>query len=215
MSIDDIFDVSKEKDESWKQTRIRFVIAAKIMERLHELGQMDLVDSVIGSLKKHITVLEEGNKPLEDHFKLYIDCEILKRGRSLTPQDSPIDCLISKMLEFTKTPLICCEQIYQGVYDMVFKPNSEFRFAALNEKKLNTPLHEQFQNICRNVIDNRVKVSRYYYKEQPWKDELSLEFYKYVDCTVECLLFIADVGIFVSERHFYLNIEYGLVPQIT
>ena len=38
MAIDDVFDVSKEKDNEWKKTRIRLVIATKIIERLQELN---------------------------------------------------------------------------------------------------------------------------------------------------------------------------------
>ena len=48
------------------KSRIRIVVATKVIERLQELGQMDLVDSAIGSLKKHLALLPDGN--LEKHF---------------------------------------------------------------------------------------------------------------------------------------------------
>ena len=50
MAIDDLFDVSKAKDESWKKCRIQIIIAFKIINRLKELNQMDLVDSAIGTI---------------------------------------------------------------------------------------------------------------------------------------------------------------------
>ena len=108
MAIDDLIDVSKCKDESWKKCRIQILIAFKIIHRLKELNQMDLVDSAIGTLQRHISE----NLKLEKHIQLQIDCEILMLGRSLSTQESPIDCFIRKILDFTESPEKHCEHIY-------------------------------------------------------------------------------------------------------
>ena len=109
MAIDDLFDVSNHKDDSWKRIRVQILLSFKIVHRLKELNQMDLVDSAIGTIQKHISQYLK----LEKHFQLQIEIEILMLGRSLSTQESPIDCFISKIIEFTTKWEPHCEHIYQ------------------------------------------------------------------------------------------------------
>ena len=66
-------------------------------------------------------------------------------GRSLTTLESPIDCLTSKIVEYTKSQIPLCEHIYQSVYNMAFEEDSEFCKAALNENKQDTEFHKNFE----------------------------------------------------------------------
>ena len=102
MAIDELFDIEELKTDNWKRTRIRIISAALITRRLKGLKQMDLVDSAIGNIKRHMKLISKN--PLEQNIELFVECEILRFGRSLMPSQSAIDCLISKIIEFTKHP---------------------------------------------------------------------------------------------------------------
>ena len=91
---------------------------------------------------------------------------------------------------------------------MAFKPNSEFCKASMNENKQDTELYKEFEKICRTIIGNRIACSKNS-TVRPFS-EIGEAFIQFKDCTVEDMLFISDIGFFVSERRFYLDIEYTL-----
>ena len=95
---------------------------------------------------------------LEKHIQLQLDIEILMLGRSLSTQESPIDCFIKKILDFTENPEKNCEHIYQQVYNIALAPNSEFCKAAMNENLQSSELNTggKFEEVCRKIIDNRI-----------------------------------------------------------
>ena len=206
MAIDDLLDVSKFKDVSWKKCRIQVGIAFKIIHRMKELSQMDLVDSAIGTLLRYISE----NLKLEKHIQLQVDCRILMLGRSLSTQESPIDCFIKKIIEFTTKQEPNCEHIYQQVYNIALQPSSEFCKAALNENKQDSDLNAdgKFEEICRKIIDNKIACAKMNCS-RPFKD-IGAAHIQFKNCSLKDMMFIADVGFFVSERRYYNDFEYSL-----
>lgn len=74
LSIDDLIKPVEEfgESEAWKNSRLSIVAIVKIIQKLDELGQPDLVLQSADTLSAHLSSLDEKGTPVEEYYKAMV-----------------------------------------------------------------------------------------------------------------------------------------------